>query len=55
MVHFLKLAFGNFVYETEAGLKTVPGNVVVKWLLRISLPKEIPLKNKLHEDYVWDM
>jgi len=54
MLCFLNLAFGNFVCETEAGLKTVPGNVVVKWIPRISLPKEIPLKNKLHEGYVWD-
>jgi len=49
------LAFGNFVYETEAGIKTVPGNLVVKWIPRISLPKEIPLKNKLHEGCVRDM
>ena len=43
------------MYDTEAGLKNVPGNVVVKWIPIISLPKEIPLKNKLHEGYVWDM
>jgi len=43
------------VYETEAELKTVPGSVVVKWIPKISLPKEIPLKNKLHEGCVWDM
>jgi len=42
------------MYETEAGLVTVPGNVV-KWIPRISLPKEIPLKYKLHEGYVWDI
>jgi hypothetical protein len=53
MLCFLNLAFGN-VRETEAGLKTVPGNVIVKWIPRISLPKEIPLKNMLHEGYDWD-
>jgi hypothetical protein len=52
MLCFLNLVFGNFVYETEAGLKTASGNVVVKWIPRISLPKEIPQKDKLHEGYV---
>jgi hypothetical protein len=39
----------------QAGLKTVPGNMVVKWIPRISLPKEILLKYKLCEGYVWDI